>query len=160
MLPLEKIGQLDVYFDGCDQFDAALNALKSGGGIHTLEKIFAASSQEFVLLGDSAKRVEHLDTIYPLTLEVMQQAVTSVIPAIESNFDCSAITGRGDHPTAQGNTMTYTSIVDVYFKVFPDLDAINRLKMLPGVVDHSLFYRMASKAIISGENGVKVYSTV
>src|SRR5436190_24093659 len=28
-----SINLLDIYFDGCDQFDKDLNALKSGGGI-------------------------------------------------------------------------------------------------------------------------------
>src|SRR4051794_5723263 len=35
------ITQLDIYFDGCDQLDKDLNALKSGGGIHTQEKLLA-----------------------------------------------------------------------------------------------------------------------
>src|SRR5688500_17933604 len=30
-----SVSDLDLYFDGCDQFDPQLNALKSGGGIHT-----------------------------------------------------------------------------------------------------------------------------
>ena len=37
---------LDLYFDGCDQFDFELNALKSGAGIHTLEKICASLATE------------------------------------------------------------------------------------------------------------------
>jgi len=40
---------LDIYFDGCDQFDEELNALKSGGGIHTTEKILATMANEFIL---------------------------------------------------------------------------------------------------------------
>src|SRR5882724_3648512 len=35
------VNATDAYFDGCDQFDRQLNALKSGGGIHTREKILA-----------------------------------------------------------------------------------------------------------------------
>jgi len=40
-IPVSDIGRvtrLHVYLDGCDQFDRRLNALKSGGGIHTSEK--------------------------------------------------------------------------------------------------------------------------
>ena len=33
------LSRVDWYFDGCDQFDRRLNALKSGGGVHAAEKI-------------------------------------------------------------------------------------------------------------------------
>src|ERR1700679_1158638 len=52
---------IDIYFDGCDQFDAELNALKSGGGIHTTEKIPASMAEEFILIGDEGKYVEKLE---------------------------------------------------------------------------------------------------
>jgi ribose 5-phosphate isomerase len=51
LLEMERTSRVDVYFDGCDQFDCRLNALKSGGGIHTDEKILAAMADLFVLLG-------------------------------------------------------------------------------------------------------------
>jgi ribose 5-phosphate isomerase A len=62
---------LDIYFDGCDQFDTELNALKSGGGIHTSEKILASLADEFILTGDAAKFAPRLDTTYPLVIEVL-----------------------------------------------------------------------------------------
>jgi len=37
-----SVDKIDVAFDGCDQVDKALNALKSGGGIHTKEKLIAS----------------------------------------------------------------------------------------------------------------------
>src|SRR5664279_1727507 len=42
VLPIEFCKEIDIYFDGCDQFDKQLNALKSGGGIHTQEKLLAS----------------------------------------------------------------------------------------------------------------------
>src|SRR5690349_9970533 len=36
--PISAFKKIDIYFDGCDQVDKKLNALKSGGGIHTMEK--------------------------------------------------------------------------------------------------------------------------
>jgi len=75
------VQKLNIYFDGCDQFDTELNALKSGGGIHTNEKIH---------------KLINLDLL---------------------------------------NTM---------------------VKMIPGVVEHSLFYRMAHKAVIAGKHGTTI----
>src|SRR4051812_48949053 len=34
VLALKELKRADIYFDGCDAFDPALNALKSGAGIH------------------------------------------------------------------------------------------------------------------------------
>ena len=42
VFPLSDLKVVDSYFDGCDQFDRELNALKSGAGIHTMEKILAS----------------------------------------------------------------------------------------------------------------------
>ena len=47
-------------------------------------------------------------------------------------------------------------LLDVYFTQLPALDELNVLvKMIPGVVEHSLFYRMATKAIVAGAEGIK-----
>ena len=52
VLPLEMTDTIDIAFDGCDELDADLNALKSCGGIHTREKIAACMAKEYVLLAD------------------------------------------------------------------------------------------------------------
>ena len=64
-IPVSDIGRvtrLHVYLDGCDQFDRRLNALKSGGGIHTSEKLFASMADAFILIGDHSKCVENLES--------------------------------------------------------------------------------------------------
>src|ERR1700750_113531 len=69
---------LDIYFDGCDQIDASLNALKSGSGIHTMEKLLASMAKKFVIIGDDSKFVQRLDPGFPLVLEVLPAAVAYV----------------------------------------------------------------------------------
>ncbi len=152
------IASLDIYFDGCDQFDKDLNALKSGGGIHTAEKLLAAMAKEFVLVGDESKYSEHLTTKYPLVLEVLPEAARFVTATIQQAFkevtDVS-IRQSADHNriiTAHGNLLA-----DVWFDTLPDLSQLNpTLKSIPGVVETSLFYNMAHKAIIAGTAGVKI----
>ncbi len=68
--PIEFCKQIDIYFDGCDQFDKQLNALKSGGGIHTQEKLLASMAKQFFLVGDDSKLVDKFDTKYPLVIEI------------------------------------------------------------------------------------------
>jgi ribose 5-phosphate isomerase A len=44
--PVDSITELDIYIDGCDQLDRDLNALKSGGGIYTREKLLASMAYQ------------------------------------------------------------------------------------------------------------------
>lgn len=154
--------QIDSYFDGCDQFDEQLNALKSGGGIHTSEKILASMANEFILTGDDSKMVQNLDTTYPLVVELLPEALSSVFDQIKSAYPGADIKLRmstqkdGGVISENGNLLA-----DIRFTELPELGDLNStIKMIPGVVEHSLFYRIASKAIIAGEKGIQVITPV
>lgn len=150
--------EIDIYFDGCDLFDHKLNALKSGGGIHTQEKLLASMAKQFVLVGDESKLVERFDIKYPLIIEMLPQAIHYVPATIEKLFPAvktsMRISEKKDGPviTENGNYL-----LDVYFENWPELPEINPVfKNISGVVDTSLFYSLAHKAIIAGEKGVQV----
>lgn len=156
----EQVKRIDIYFDGCDQFDAQLNALKCGGGIHTSEKIMASLADEFILIGDASKSVEKLDTTYPLVLEVLPTGLQLVYKWLTTFFPTAKTTMRmstqkdGAVITENGNYL-----LDVYFAQAMPIAEMDALKMVPGVVEHSLFVGLASKAIIAGEGGMKVLSS-
>jgi ribose 5-phosphate isomerase A len=149
---------LDIYFDGCDLFDVELNALKSGGGIHTSEKILASMAQEFILIGDAAKFADRLDTTYPLVIEVLPAALSLVMRQVGSHFpEVRIVIRMSDKKDGAAISDNGNLLLDVYFTKLPALAQLNMLvKMMPGVVEHSLFYRMAQKAIIAGSEGIKV----
>ena len=47
-------------------------------------------------------------------------------------------------------------LLDVWLGEWPDLSTINPLlKSVTGIVETSLFYKLANKAIIAGEEGIK-----
>lgn len=148
---------LDIYFDGCDQFDTELNALKSGGGIHTTEKILASIAQEFILIGDDVKFVNKLDSTYPLVLEVLPVALPLAMRQLNSYFPDARINIRmSDQKDGAAISDNGNLLLDIYFNQLPALGKLNvQAKMIPGVVEHSLFYRMAAKAIIAGAGGIK-----
>lgn len=151
------IKKLDLYFDGCDQFDKELNALKSGGGIHTTEKILASMALEFVLIGDAGKFADQLDTTYPLVIEVLPNALPLVLNHLNTSFPDARLNLRmssqkdGAVISDHGNLL-----VDIHFSTLLPLEELNiRISLIPGVVEHSLFYRIAAKAIIAGPDGVQ-----
>ncbi len=151
--------QIDLYFDGCDQFDRRLSALKSGGGIHTSEKVLAAMADEFVLVGDAGKRVDQLDGRFPLVLEVLPEALAYVSDRVKKFFhpirselrlsdkkDGAVITERGNF------------LIDCWFDPFPEPAVINdRMIGLAGIVEHSLFYNLAQRAIVADPEGIRHY---
>ena len=158
VLPMEFCKQIDIYFDGCDQFDQQLNALKSGGGIHTQEKLLASMAKQFILVGDDSKLVETFDTKYPLVIEMLPQSATFVPYKIQTLFPGVKIQMRmSDKKDGAVITENGNYLLDVYFEQWPALSSINQtFKNIAGVVETSLFYGMAHKAIIAGENGVTV----
>ncbi|PWV57035.1 ribose 5-phosphate isomerase A [Chitinophaga sp. S165] len=151
------VSKLDIYFDGCDVFDRQLNALKSGGGIHVMEKLLAAAADKFVLLGDAGKFQTALNPKYPIAIEFLPQALGVVRNKMELLCPGTRFVQRmSSEKTGAVISDNGNMLADVYFDAFPDLEALDiRVKMIPGVVGHSLFYRMAHQAVISGDNGVQ-----
>ena len=157
-LPVKEMGatvSIDQYFDGCDQFDAALNALKSGGGIHTREKIAASMAREFILLGDESKYAERLDGKYPLVIEVIPDALALVLARLPEIFEGAAplirMNDKTDGAAISGNG---NYLIDCRFTRFPEPAVLNeKVGLLPGVLEHSLFYGMAHRAILAGDQG-------
>jgi ribose 5-phosphate isomerase A len=158
VLPVNQFERIDIYFDGCDQVDRDLNALKSGGGIHTMEKLMASMAVQFVLVGDESKLVDHFDHRFPVVLEVLPQAVGYVPGYIQKHFPLSKTVFRisekkdGYLVTENGNYL-----LELWIREWPDLSSLNgMLKRVTGVVETSLFYKLANKAIIATANGVRI----
>jgi ribose 5-phosphate isomerase A len=149
---------IDIYFDGCDQLDNELNALKSGGGIHTQEKLLASMANEFVLIGDESKLVENFDVRLPVVIELLPQAACYIPDCIENLFPHSRSTYRISEKS-EGYVITENGnyLLEVWFEKWPDLPTINPLlKSIAGIVETSLFYNLANKAIIAGKEGVRI----
>jgi ribose 5-phosphate isomerase A len=152
------VSQLDIYFDGCDQFDRQLNALKSGGGIHTREKLLAAMAHRFILVGDGAKYVAQLHTTFPVVIEVIPEAVPFVMAQVSKLFSpAKPVIRLGAKKDGAVITENGNLLIDIWFPAFPLLESLNRrLKEIPGVLETSLFYDMAHAAIVAGKKGVEI----
>lgn len=150
------IHSLDIYFDGCDQFDKNLNALKSGSGIHTTEKLLASMAKQFILVCDESKYVEELETKFPVVIEVIPAAVKFVQYKIKELFTDAKtqIRYKSNEPVI---TKYSNQLIDIWFDAFPELSILNfLLKNITGVLETSLFYNLASKAIIASADGIRI----
>ncbi len=155
---ITDVAEIDIYFDGCDQFDKDLNALKSGGGIHTREKLLASMAKQFILVGDEAKYSEKLSTAFPLVADLLPESYRYVLTTIQKLFPAVKtilrISNKKDGAviTENGNYL-----IDCWFTNWPDLGLLNtQLKTITGVVETSLFYQLADNAIIAGKDGIRI----
>lgn len=132
-----------IAFDGCDEVDHNLNAYKSGGGIHTREKIIARMAQEYVLLVDETKVVEKLDCKVPIVLEIVEEAAAYVIDEVQKLG--AKVKERNE------------KLLELYFEEIKDFESMDRkLKQITGVIETSLFYQVAAKAVVAGKDGIKI----
>jgi ribose 5-phosphate isomerase A len=160
VLDISKADTLDQYFDGCDQIDGNLNALKSGAGIHTLEKLLASMAKKFIILADASKFVSKLESKFPLVLEVLPQATCFVLKEIQSLYQEASLSIRSSPDNADRPVLTRNGnyLINCRFSAWPEPEIIqDQCKKITGVVEISLFYKMVSEAIITGNHGILRY---
>ncbi len=148
------VDEVGVAFDGCGAVDKNLYASKSGGGIHTKEKLIASMAREYILLLDEGK---FTDTLIPqFSLEVVKDSLSYVKKCIKN---------AGGVPTVRSSSIkdSYTItddgnfLIDVRFNSDKDLKELNDyLNSISGVIATSLFTKEVTKLIIAGDSGVRV----
>jgi len=153
-----SVDKIAVAFDGCDQVDENLNALKSGGGIHTKEKLIASMSKDYIILVDEDKFEKRLTFKAPVVLEILEDSLKYVErkvlelggkPLIRSSDikDGFTISDNGN------------LLMNVNFNEVKDIHELNTsLKSICGVIETSLFINVITKVIIASENGIRVIS--
>lgn len=156
VLHTSAVEELGVAFDGCDELDDSLNALKSGGGIHTKEKLIASMAREYILLGDESKRSPRLTFRHPVVLEVLEDGLAFAGKSVRELGGRPSVRSS---PAKDGFTVTENGnlLLDAYFDPPEDIALLeSRLMSIRGVVDTSLFVGVAVKAILAGDNGIRI----
>lgn len=141
---LTQVPGLDIYVDGADEVDPHKNLIKGGGGAHTLEKLVAVNSKNFVCIVDSSKCVEFLGR-FPVPVEVLPSARTYVAreliklkaqPVYRENF----ITDSGN------------IILDcVHLPMDNPLERENTIKAITGVIEVGIFAKRKPDHLIVGQ---------
>jgi len=148
----EECETLDLTVDGADEIAPGLALIKGGGGKLLREKIVASASKRFVVVADESKQVEKLGA-FPLPVEVIQMATPLVSGALRKlGFTPTMRADSGGKPyiTDEGNF-----ILDCSGLLIENPDAMAaKLDSIVGVVEHGLFLRMASLALIASEKTV------
>lgn len=157
---LDETPRLDLTVDGADELDSQLRLIKGGGGALLREKIVAAASDKMVVIADDSKVVETLGA-FPLPIEVMPFGLGATIVAV--NNVCARFGLHGEvslRKDGEGEIFVTDGqhyILDAAFGRINDVDGLDlALRAIPGVVETGLFIRIASHAVIAGNDGITI----
>jgi ribose 5-phosphate isomerase A len=138
--PFDALDRLDLTIDGADQIDPAGWLVKGGGSAHTREKVVAAASDRFVVIGSSDKLVEAIAP--PVPLELLPFGVRATLRAL------GPAELRDVPPSPDGGM-----IADYLGPVEDPADLADRLAAVPGVVEHGLFPPELVSEVLVARNG-------
>jgi ribose 5-phosphate isomerase A len=151
VVDLNSVGHVDLYIDGADEANHFLQLIKGGGGALTREKIVASAAKKFVCIIDESKFVDVLGENFPLPIEVIPLARSTV---------AHELIKMGGRPEWRENFVTDNGnyILDVYqFPVMEPLKIEQQLNQIPGVVSNGLFaLRPADELVVASKTGVRV----
>jgi ribose 5-phosphate isomerase A len=141
--PFDALDRLDLTIDGADQIDPAGWLVKGGGAAHTREKVVAAASDRFVVIGSSDKLVEAIAP--PVPLELLPFGVRATLRAL------GPAELRNVPPSPDGGV-----IADYLGPVEDPADLADRLAAVPGVVEHGLFRpELVSEVLVARDGRVE-----
>lgn len=152
VLDFEQINHLDIYVDGADEVSPDLTLLKGQGADLVREKLLATASEQFLVLVEHNKLVEHIGQKFAIPIEVMPFAWRLVKQQLE------ALGGRGElrqTPDKKGYAISsYGSfILDMHFETQINAKTFNdTLNQIPGIVEHGIFYALATTVLV-GQDG-------
>jgi ribose 5-phosphate isomerase A len=153
---LDEYPVLDFGFDGADQIDQELNAIKGGGGALLREKIVASCCKEYILIADQTKVTDVLGRNQPVYLEIHPMAVTPVSRRLR-NMGAKptvrqAVGKLGPVVTDNGN-----NLIDAEFGPIQNPAYLNaRLHSVQGVMETGLFIGYCKVAYIGTKHGVRI----
>jgi ribose 5-phosphate isomerase A len=151
IVELDGGAPLDLALDGADEVDPRLGLIKGGGGALLREKIVISAARRFVVVAETAKRVEHLGERHRLPVEVVRfgwrdtrRRLAELLPDPELRMD-----GADPYRTDEGHL-----ILDCEIPAGADPAELDtRLQCVPGVVENGLFLGLAERALLGRPDG-------
>ena len=150
VLDLNDVGSLEIYIDGADEINPAMQMIKGGGAALTREKIVAAASKKFICIADESKQVDVLGK-FPLPIEVIPMA---------RSYVARQMVAMGGRPVWREHCVTDNGnqIIDVHgLNLVDPLSMEKAINDIPGVVCVGIFaLQPAHMALLGTPSGVKV----
>jgi ribose 5-phosphate isomerase A len=162
LLDLDHADRIDLTVDGADEVDPEFRLIKGGGGALLREKIIANASDHMVVIADAGKMVETLGA-FPLPIEVTPFGFTITAKKVFDALRAAGCDGADIQVREMGNAGKFfvtdggNYILDCRCARIPRPEELaERLKRIPGVVEHGLFLGLARTVIVGGDQSVQV----
>jgi ribose 5-phosphate isomerase A len=148
--------QIDLTIDGADEvLPGSLYLIKGHGGALLREKIVAAASKRMAVVADDTKIVGRLGQLVAVPVEVVPfgwQVTAKRLRELGGNPSMRVGTDQKPFITDGGHY-----ILNCAFGPMEDPKEIaHHLDHVVGLVEHGLFLKYASEAVIAGRDGVQV----
>lgn len=155
---LDETPELDLTVDGADEIDAELRLVKGGGGALLREKIVAAASRRMIVVADGSKRVDTLGR-FPLPIEVVPFGLGATRRAVAAAIRRAGCEGGLSLRSAANGQPFVTDgghfILDARLGRIEEPETLAvALACVPGVVEHGLFLKLATGAVLATEAGL------
>jgi ribose 5-phosphate isomerase A len=149
---------LDLAVDGADEIDPQRNLLKGRGGALFREKLVALNAERFVVVADSSKLVEQLgEGAVPVeVLPFLWRRTAARLAALGAIWALREDAGQ-PYVTDNGNL-----ILDLTFaeRIRDPAGLAAELKGTPGVLEHGLFWGIATGCIVAGPEGIRILGRI
>ncbi len=152
LLGFDQVSHIDLYVDGADEVSPELTLLKGQGADLVREKLLATATKQFLVLVESNKLVERIGQNFAIPIEVKPFAWQLVKTQLEANGghgDLRQNTNKNGYAVSSDGNL----ILDMSFDLQINAKTLNNiLNSIPGVVEHGIFYALATTVLI-GANG-------
>ncbi len=148
LLTLDEVDRLDLGFDGADEIDPALDALKGRGGALLREKLVALACDDYVLVATTEKSVQQLGERTALPVEIVSFGWSQTARRLEDLGIAPRLRQDPGNPDRPALTDNGCYILDCATGPMADPIAVaGAVKGVAGVVEHGLFLGIAQAAI-------------
>jgi ribose 5-phosphate isomerase A len=152
VIELDGSVRLSLAIDGADEVDPQLGLLKGGGGAHLREKIVIAAADRFIVVAETAKKVERLGSTRGIPVEVVRFGWRDTRRRLLELIESAELREREDREPYVTDEGHY--IVDCVPPADGDLaELAERIKAAPGVVEHGLFLTEADIVLLGTPDG-------
>lgn len=156
---IAQLTHIDLYIDGADEITPNLSLLKGRGQDLVMEKLLAKAADQFIVVADKSKLVGRIGEKFMIPIEVIPNAWQMV------KYQLNQYGAEGDvRLNASKDNVAISAhgsyILDMHFPESINDEALNAiLKSTPGIVEHGLFYSIASQVLIADNGTIEVMRT-
>jgi ribose 5-phosphate isomerase A len=159
VVSIAQLKRIDLYVDGADEVTPNLSLLKGRGQDLVMEKLLAKAAEKFIVVADKSKLVSRIGEKFTIPIEVIPSAWQMVKHQLKKH----GAQGNIRLNAGQDNVVISAHgsyVLDMLFPASINDETLNTLlNNTPGIVEHGVFYGIASKVLIADNGNIEVMST-